>query len=1286
MRQAFPHITMRLIAWSITLFVATSLAVCAWDYDDRTALAKSGDSSPLASAWYELSYGGDYETALTALEPELETNGSELALQAYARLKSLTGDSDTAVEYYLKTLELYPQSPLAELYMYKALILLEDTNGYSSMVSTLKGLLDNPETPPYLRGRIAVYLNDLYRLRGDYEQADTMLTQYNPITDWQIIGPFDNEGKHGLDAVYGPENVVDLNGSYKGKEYEVSWRQLPYPSPNGFYELTPVMVPNRFGTVYLTTSVKSPGQKDIFLMAGASGASKIWLNGELILEENEYNTGLYDTYAIPVTLQAGDNLLLVKLCGDGGAWEIGQRFVALDGAPITDVSFDASSEAINRAKLTAPLPSHETTADFSARIYFDGLIADGSADPYVLTYAAIYHYLYRDYDETAEIPKRIMNLGRNADPEHLELLYYGGIYDSEPNVARANYEELLRRAPRNAAAAIELVKYYNVLDRPDKAYHYIDLALDINPEFVEALQYKAKYYWEEGRPYDARETALEILEHHPDYIYGKMIQGLYETDYGSLTEAERYYRAIYNLDRTQDFAHEKLYTLYKQENRYDDAIRLVEEITTANPYDGPSRRILGYDLNAVGKTEEALYWLDEALKVCPQDYQALAYKGIALEMAGRDAEAKTAYDTALKYKHNYPWLADYLDYRSPAEPTLDEKRRLDTYELIADYPGDDAFPDDNAVILLNDRIVEVYPNGTFSRAEHQVIKILSPEGAEKFRQVYVIYEPSRESVELRRMAVIKPNGDELTANQMYDSNIFDIGNRLYHSDIAKVIMMPNLAPGDYIDFEYSVKPTGPNLYADYFGDIFQFGDYNSTVKSRYILSVPSGRDFYFKTYRGIPAPMVERTGGNTIYTFEMSGLPNVTEESYMPPISEISPLLRVSTFRTWNEVAKWYTGLIRDVYAETAEADSLADELYNANLSNDEMISLVYNYVVKNVRYVGLEFGVNGYRPRSPRDVLQTSYGDCKDKATLMNTMMDNYGFKTYPVMIRTANLGETDYGLPMLGYFNHMISYVELPDGTGYFLDGTASFSGYDELPPNDQDIEVVVVDGERARFIRTPLNGFEKNSINTYTEFSINPDGSAEVERTVEYGAYASSVKRLDFESISQRRKNIEDFWSAFYPGTIISGDEYSGIDDMNQQVVISYEAQIPEAFKIGDDKIMLTSKLQPDYLVDSYARKASREHDLIIKDNRRYYSEMTYNFPEGYEVEVAPLEKELTSDFGYIKTTMVSEVNGVRVTIQVDVPAQTITPDEYSAFRQFCLEVDTWEDEPIILKKTN
>jgi hypothetical protein len=186
------------------------------------------------------------------------------------------------------------------------------------------------------------------------------------------------------------------------------------------------------------------------------------------------------------------------------------------------------------------------------------------------------------------------------------------------------------------------------------------------------------------------------------------------------------------------------------------------------------------------------------------------------------------------------------------------------------------------------------------------------------------------------------------------------------------------------------------------------------------------------------------------------------------------------------------------------------------------------------------------------------------------------------------------------------------------------------------------------------------------------------------VEYGAYASSVKRIDFESISQRRKVVEDFWSGFFPGTVISNDEYTGIDDMGEQVVINYDAYIPEAFDVGDDKIMLTGKLQPDYLVDIYARKANRIHDLIIRDNRRYYSEMTYNFPDGYEVEVAPLEKEYASDYGYIKTTMQTEAASVRVTIQVDVPAQVITPDEYAAFRQFCLEVDTWEDEPIILRK--
>ena len=45
---------------------------------------------------------------------------------------------------------------------------------------------------------------------------------------WHYLGPFDNEGGAGFDAVYPPEKEIDLTKTYKGKgNQDVAWKQFP---------------------------------------------------------------------------------------------------------------------------------------------------------------------------------------------------------------------------------------------------------------------------------------------------------------------------------------------------------------------------------------------------------------------------------------------------------------------------------------------------------------------------------------------------------------------------------------------------------------------------------------------------------------------------------------------------------------------------------------------------------------------------------------------------------------------------------------------------------------------------------------------------------------------------------------------------------------------------------------------------------------------------------------------------------------------------------------------------
>ncbi len=75
---------------------------------------------------------------------------------------------------------------------------------------------------------------------------------------------------------------------------------------------------------------------------------------------------------------------------------------------------------------------------------------------------------------------------------------------------------------------------------------------------------------------------------------------------------------------------------------------------------------------------------------------------------------------------------------------------------------------------------------------------------------------------------------------------------------------------------------------------------------------------------------------------------------------------------------------------------------------------------------MAIEIGVGGYQPHPAADVFKNKYGDCKDKATLLITMLGHIGLRGYPALVGTRGDIEADPKTPTLATFDHMI--VALP------------------------------------------------------------------------------------------------------------------------------------------------------------------------------------------------------------------------------------------------------------------
>ena len=146
--------------------------------------------------------------------------------------------------------------------------------------------------------------------------------QFGFITDWQIIGPFDNTDETGFNTVFPPEQNIDLASRHSGKDGDVAWRQFLSADPYGMMDLNKAFPGPGDGpkevTAFATTTFVAETSRPAELRLGCKNAWKVWHNGKLLFGRDEYHRGMrIDQYTMPVALTAGDNTLLVKICQDG---------------------------------------------------------------------------------------------------------------------------------------------------------------------------------------------------------------------------------------------------------------------------------------------------------------------------------------------------------------------------------------------------------------------------------------------------------------------------------------------------------------------------------------------------------------------------------------------------------------------------------------------------------------------------------------------------------------------------------------------------------------------------------------------------------------------------------------------------------------------------------------------------------------------------------------------------------------------------------------------------------
>jgi len=151
--------------------------------------------------------------------------------------------------------------------------------------------------------------------------------QLGLLSSWWLIGPFDHRGGIGFNAAYLPETEIELQKKYAGTEGEVSWAEKSTDHRHALLDLNNLLGPHKGAVVYAYQEFESDRDQPVEIRLGTPNGWKLWVNSEPAFAHEEYHqTSRLDQYRTPVTLKAGTNRILLKLCQNEQTQDWAQRF------------------------------------------------------------------------------------------------------------------------------------------------------------------------------------------------------------------------------------------------------------------------------------------------------------------------------------------------------------------------------------------------------------------------------------------------------------------------------------------------------------------------------------------------------------------------------------------------------------------------------------------------------------------------------------------------------------------------------------------------------------------------------------------------------------------------------------------------------------------------------------------------------------------------------------------------------------------------------------------------
>ncbi len=616
----------------------------------------------------------------------------------------------------------------------------------------------------------------------------------------------------------------------------------------------------------------------------------------------------------------------------------------------------------------------------------------------------------------------------------------------------------------------------------------------------------------------------------------------------------------------------------------------------------------------------------------------------------------------------------------------------DAAEILQQEPSVNDFPEENAVIMLDKTITELTEEGKIITEYKARIKVFTRQGRKEYGEIRIPFSSELSNVELNYARTINQDGSVTKPDKeaiRVNTHPLAKGAPMYSDIKIKTISMPALKNDSIIDYSYT--RTSKTLMEDSLFSQWYFKTSAPVLTSEYTVKIPAEKELSFKSINGNHEPKFEKKDGKKVYRWHQKDLDKIYNEAGRPSINILSPKLIISTEKDWQVIAEWYGKLIDEKNEPDLEIKNKVEEIVEGLESEEEKIAKIFDFVATKIRYVALEFGLGKVQPYSVNKTFKNKYGDCKDQASLLATMLREAGIDAYLTLIKAGQAKKTYFeGPATLGGFNHAITAVNLENSENFiFLDPTCDVCNWEYLPDQNRGRQVMIIKDRKGIITETPPYKYKENKVKTEMEVEINKKGDIEVTIDMEPDGKWAYVYRSLFQSYdkSEKRKLFQQILSQHISAAKLGDIEHSDPEDNFSPFTLhlTYKKAGYATQTAGMTIFKVPNSLRIPFSQNfSYytSKEAGKRKYPVLMTPATYNDRIVINIPEDTEVKL-PEKKNIENNIAAFSSSYSKEEKKIIITRKFQIKTNMLDVNKsYKQGKQVINVMRSDEEEKIVL----